>query len=120
MILKALLGNEGFKRQFVNRHADLLNTLFVPGPMIKAFDSLVALLDPAMPRHVQQWGSGFHNPLWGVEGRNSYDQWRNTEMPKIRDFLQGRTELVREQLQAELGLGEQMELVLDVFPPGNK
>ncbi|MCB0637382.1 MAG: CotH kinase family protein, partial [Lewinella sp.] len=54
-LLRKLLQNEDFRRLFVNRFADHLNTTFAPARVERFIDSLYLQLLPEMPRHLARW-----------------------------------------------------------------
>ncbi len=43
-------------QKYVARYADLLNTKFSCEKILPIFDSIVAVITPEMPRHIQRWG----------------------------------------------------------------
>ena len=55
-ILNSLLDNEQFMADYINRYADLSNTIFSCDFMINHLDSLVDIIAPEMPRQVERWG----------------------------------------------------------------
>jgi len=60
LLLRRIMENEGAKNQFINRAADLLNTVFTANRVIARIDSLEALYIPEMQQHYDKWQSG-HN-----------------------------------------------------------
>jgi len=115
-ILSSLLANTSYRNYFVNRHADLYNTLFSTAPMNSSLDSLESILAPEMIRHFEKWGTGKFFPQWGAPGRNSVKRWRYHEIPKIRQFICSRSIVTRNHLQQTLELGPQQPLFLNVTP----
>ena len=79
-VLNRLLENEGFRQYYINRYVDLLNTGFKPSVALTLFDSLVSVIAPEMPKHIDRWGG---NML----------QW-NHNVQKIKDFYNTRYEVV--------------------------
>tara|TARA_B100000902_G_scaffold398646_1_gene466205 strand:+ start:1570 stop:4980 length:3411 start_codon:yes stop_codon:yes gene_type:complete len=55
-ILNALFDNEDFTADYINRYADLSNTIFSCDFMIGHLDSLIGVIAPEMPRQVERWG----------------------------------------------------------------
>ena len=55
-ILNSLLDNEQFMADYINRYADLSNTIFSCDFMINHLDSLIDIIAPEMPRQVERWG----------------------------------------------------------------
>jgi len=75
-VLNALLGNETFWNTYINRWADLGNTWFTCETMNAVLDSMVAVIEPEMPRQCERWGGN-------VAG------WQ-TELEQMRDFIDSR------------------------------
>lgn len=53
---KLIEENPSVRQRYVTRYADLLNTHFSCEQVTAVFDSIVAVIAPEMPRHVQRWG----------------------------------------------------------------
>ena len=77
-VLNALLGNETFWNTYINRWADLGNTAFSCTNMHAVLDSMVAVIEPEMPRQLDRWGG-------------SMAGWEN-ELQELRDFIDSRCE----------------------------
>lgn len=75
-VLNALMGNETFWNTYINRWADLGNTWFTCETMNAVLDSMVAVIEPEMPRQCERWGGN-------VAG------WQ-TELQQMRDFIDSR------------------------------
>lgn len=75
-VLNALLENETFWATYINRYADLSNTYFSCEYMHWALDSMIAVIEPEMPRHVQRWGG-------------TVAQWE-ANVQEIHDFIDER------------------------------
>ncbi|HEX8515845.1 MAG TPA: CotH kinase family protein, partial [Bacteroidia bacterium] len=54
-LLRALLTNPEFKNQFINRSADLMNTVFKPQRFASVAGNLNAEISPEMTDHVNRW-----------------------------------------------------------------
>lgn len=52
----ALLENDDFRNLYINRYADLLNTTLSCDFAIHHLDSLLAFIEPEMPRQIELWG----------------------------------------------------------------
>lgn len=102
-IFKNLNKNIAFRNQFINRYADLMNSIFVPSKFkAKALaykDSIAA----EMPRHLLRWPG--------------YDTWDN-HIKKMTDFMDARPSYARAHLQNQFGLTKQVNLTLEVQPAG--
>ncbi len=55
LFLRKLLANSHFKRAFLNRFADRLNTDLRAEKVVVKVDSIAQMLAPEMPRHQQRW-----------------------------------------------------------------
>lgn len=53
--LNALLAVPEYKAKFLNRIAELLDTVFVWQNVEAAFDDVIAQLEPILPRHIERW-----------------------------------------------------------------
>ena len=55
-VLNALFDNDNFWHTYINRWADLGNTAFSCENMHAVLDSMVAVIEPEMPRQFDRWG----------------------------------------------------------------
>ncbi len=55
-LLRNLLKNETFKRMFVTRYYELLDTVFAPERVRSLIDDMTEVIEPEMPRHIATWG----------------------------------------------------------------
>jgi hypothetical protein len=58
LMLRKLLENQGFRDQFVNRFADLMNSTFLPVRVIKAIDEKSSAISGEISAHLQKWKGG--------------------------------------------------------------
>jgi len=77
-VLNALLENETFWNTYINRWADLGNTVFTCANMHAVLDSMVNVIAPEMPRQMSRWGGNMAG-------------WE-TELQQLRDFIDSRCE----------------------------
>lgn len=56
IIFQNLLENNSFKRDFINRYADLLNTVFLPENTIAMIDAIRDSINDEMVHHKDKWG----------------------------------------------------------------
>lgn len=101
-----LLKNKDFKRLYINRFADLMNTIFLPGEYLLVFDSLKAEMQPEMYRHCERWGINYSNWLNGYYTSN------------ISDFIEERPDYMRQFLRERYELGSYDTIQLSVEPQG--
>ena len=91
-ILRKLLENSEFRREFINRFADRLNTTFTAENISAEIDLHVNRLEPEIQRHLIRW-------------RLSENRWR-THIAVMREFGEKRQKYVREHLRRKFDLGE--------------
>lgn len=104
-ILRNLLGNTQFHNYFINRYADLINTIYQHDNLKTIAFAMRDSIDPAMPRHEVKWPD------------DDYDKWYNSVDDMI-DWLKLRKSVVRQHIETEFNLNEQVDVTLDVFPVG--
>lgn len=75
-VLNALMENETFWNTYINRWADLGNTFFTCENMHSVLDSMVAVIEPEMPRQCERWGGDVAG--WEIE------------LQEMRDFIDER------------------------------
>jgi gliding motility-associated-like protein len=80
-VLNALFASPEFNADYINRYADLSNSLFSCEFMVSHLDSMIALIEPEMPRQVQRWGGS----LAGWE--TAVDDLRNYILERCSDEL---------------------------------
>jgi len=56
IFLKLLEESEIFKQLYYSRQADLMNTVFNCQNMQTTLDSMLAIIEPEMPRQIERWG----------------------------------------------------------------
>ncbi|MFN4255685.1 MAG: CotH kinase family protein [Saprospiraceae bacterium] len=56
--------NARFRRDFGNRMADFMNTIFAPARFGARLDGFTNLYRPEIERHFKRWTSGFYEPFW--------------------------------------------------------
>ncbi len=80
IFLKLLDENETFKQLYYSRQADMMNTVYSCENMITTLDSMLAIIEPEMPRQIQRWG--------GTIG-----EWESN-VQDLKDFINARCELL--------------------------
>lgn len=108
-IYSALLDNEGFFTQYLNRYADLLNTGLHCDTLVALLDEFEANMLPEMPRHVNRWGGNVNN-------------WQD-RVDNIRDFICLRWEIVMDQIvdcfEDEYDISGPYDVTVVIVGPGN-
>ena len=118
MIMNNLLQNTTFRNKFINRYADLINTLFTPANYTRILNSFMDSIDAEMPRQFETWGQGLIFPLWGNPGEGSYNNWMTDNYYQMLIFINNRPATARNQIEQRFGLNKQVSVTLDVYPPG--
>lgn len=105
-LLGRFLMNTQYKNYFINRHADLMNTIFLPSNVTAVANALRDTMDPAMLRHFTKWQTSSIYSFWynNVSGLGS---WTNVHTPAVRNSLQSYFTLVK-----------QVTTTFEVYPAG--
>jgi len=104
-LLRRLIENGDFRRDFINRFADLLNTLFQPAHTIARIDQMAAVLEPEMAEHIRRWRSP-----------SSVATWR-ANIEYLREYARRRPDAARGHLAQRFGLRATANLTLAVSAP---
>lgn len=104
VICSKLLQNESFRIYFIDRYADLINTIWQQDE--------VTTLGTAMLNEVSPWISR-HHTMWGG------DMWSfNSTMTNMLNWNAGRINGARNVIQNHFSLNGQVSFSLDVYPAG--
>jgi len=79
-MLNALFNNDDFNADYINRYAMYSNTIFSCERMIGVLDSMIAVIQPEMPRQIQRWGG-------------SVNGWNNN-VNNLRNFINTRCNMI--------------------------
>ncbi|THB62554.1 MAG: hypothetical protein D6B26_07675 [Spirochaetaceae bacterium] len=85
-LLTGLLQNHAFRRRFINRFADVLNSLYRPEVYSSALIQAAQVIEEELPRHIDRWGYPF-----------SIRYWRSQINQHI-DFINRRPEILRRHI----------------------
>jgi hypothetical protein len=99
--LRALLMNEDFRNDFINRFADLLNTAFQPLYLKKVIDSFHDQIHGHMDEHYKRW----HRP---------HPDIYQTHLQYLHEFAENRQHYMREHIIGFFGLDGQYSLKVDI------
>lgn len=91
-ITVALKTNADFRRKYVERYVEVVETQFSSQRLLKLFDEVVAEYEPEMQRHISRWGTP-----------SSISKWR-TEVAALRKKVEQRPNVVLEQLRKEFNV----------------
>jgi len=103
-ILRKMLQYKNYKHYFINRFADLLNTVFKPENVQSSIDSVLAQIEEEMPRHMKKWNG-------------SMDIWHDN-VNEIRTFADERTDHQFQNIMEEFNLEDTVRLTLKIKPEG--
>ncbi len=104
-LLRHLVRNAQFRRDFVNRFQDLLNTLFLPSHTQGRIDQMASVLAPEMAEHTRRWRS----PA-------SLADWQNN-VRYLRMYAVNRPANMREHLRQYFRLDPSCTFTAGVRPP---
>ena len=79
-IWNELLNNSDFFDDYLNRWQDLANGYLSCDTMIAVLDSMIAVIDPEMPRQIAKWGG-------------TYSEWQSN-VQDVRDFINARCSIM--------------------------
>ena len=79
-IWNELLNNADFFDDYLNRWQDLANGYLSCDTMISVLDSMIAVIDPEMPRQIAKWGG-------------TYSEWQSN-VQDVRDFINARCSIM--------------------------
>ena len=105
-LLRRLVLNAQFRQDFINRFADLLNTVWLPTNTLAHVNVLAARLAPEMAEHCQRW----RVPA-------SLADWQKA-VESFREFARRRPNYSRDHLRNYFKLPGTAPLSLEVVPPG--
>lgn len=105
IFLKLIAESDEFRQLYYGRYADLMNTVFTCENMITTLDSMIAVIEPEMPRQTQRWGG-------------TLTEWEDN-VNDLRDFINERCTLLDDgALNCYEELSGPYELVLRTEPDG--
>ncbi len=101
-LLRKFLENYSFRISFINRFADLLNTMFLPANVVGIMDELKQAIEPEMPEHILRWKNLINTADW------------HTKLAVFNDFAELRPGYQRQHIQEYFNLPGMWELEADV------
>ena len=106
-IWNALLANDEFFADYINRWTDLSNNYFSCDFLIGHLDSLIDIIEPEMPAQINKWGG-------------NYVTWQNN-VQDMRDFITTRCEMINGGIldcyEDEYGIEGPFEVTITIEPP---
>lgn len=117
-ILKGLLNNTEFKNYFVDRYADLMNTVFQPAKMQESAFKIRDEMLPEMARHFNLWAGPID--LWDgfIIGKSTDVPSWELNIDTMLLFANNRITNARDHIQSEFSLLKQVDVTLNVKPEG--
>jgi len=106
-IWNALLDNDEFFADYINRWTDLSNNYFSCDFLIGHLDSLIDIIEPEMPAQIEKWGG-------------NYGTWQNN-VQDMRDFITTRCEMINGGIldcyEDEYGIEGPYDVTIVIEPP---
>jgi gliding motility-associated-like protein len=106
-IWNALLDNDEFFADYINRWTDLSNSYFSCDFLIGHLDSLIDIIEPEMPAQIEKWGG-------------NYNTWQNN-VQDMRDFITTRCEMINGGIldcyEDEYGIEGPYDVTVIIEPP---
>ena len=84
LFLRRLMQNDEAKSNFINRAADLLNTVFDEDRVLNRIDEIEAIYIPQMQDHFDEWQSGWNGHAANVDVLRIFAEGR---FPEVRDHF---------------------------------
>ncbi len=106
LVLRSLLENDGFRTNFINRFADLLNTSFLPERVVAMSTQMKNTLQPEILDHIDRWKA--------VEY-----VWWNIHIDNIHLYAQQRPAFQREHIRGKFEIESDVTATLDVSDPAH-
>jgi hypothetical protein len=103
--------NNRFHDYFINRFADVMNTAFLPDRILTLEETFYDLIAPEMPLQFNRWGDPNAVP------QQMNDLYNNHMTFRTQLFY--RNQQVRNHIESNFSLENQVDVVLDVHPPGS-
>jgi hypothetical protein len=92
-LLRRLILNASFKRDFINRFADLLNTAFRSDRTVPRINQMAARLQPEMAEHTRRWRSPSSLTAW------------QSNVQYLKNYATNRAQFVRQHIVQQFALG---------------
>lgn len=103
-IFDAILKNPTYKRYFINRNADLINTIFLPSVVSSEIHYFQDSMAYDMPAHFAKWGS--NTSTW------------QSNINVMTNFANARPTIQRDFIKSQFGMASKVTLTLNVSPAG--
>ena len=101
-LYNGFIKNDEWKEQFIERYAEVLNTVLTTDNLLTLYDSLVDSIDSEIPLTVARWPYP-----------SSYSQWKK-DVASLRDIVEARRSYCIKNLQNYFNLSD--ERMAELFP----
>ncbi|MBL0258119.1 MAG: CotH kinase family protein [Bacteroidetes bacterium] len=101
----AMLKNPTFKKYFINRYADLINTNYLPSNVNAVLHQFQDSMAYDMPAHFAKWG-------------NNMSTWQ-TNINGVMSFVNARPTIMRDNIKTDFSLAGKVTLTLQTSPAGS-
>lgn len=102
LLLRKMLDNPGFKNEFINRFADLLNTSYLSSRIISEMNAMKAQIQPSVSEHFSRWEVPLNTDDW--------EYFLGREL----DFANQRPTFQRNHIRNKFGIASNINATLDV------
>lgn len=102
LLLRSFLQNTEFRNSFINRFADLLNTIFLPSYTTGVIEEFETAFQDVMPLHISRWNSP-----------GSMAQWYDN-IYKMKNFAQMRPAFQRQHIRDFFGISHDVSININV------
>lgn len=100
LLFRKLMENTDFRNEFINRSADLMNSVFLSSVMQTQLDSMVALYTPEMPNHIDRWRRPENMSEW------------NAPINAMREFIAARKTHNSSHIRNQFGIDGMFNLAI--------
>ncbi len=103
-MMTSFLANPDYRNYFINRSADLMNTIYLPTYFNNTLDQVKNEMDNELPIHYARWGGNMFTHDYYIQ--------------ELRDYINQRPALHRDHIEERFSLNKQVDITLEVNPPG--
>lgn len=96
------LENDVFRKEFITRFADLLNTVFLPARTVAVTNEWKSKLNPEIEEHIARWRRPASRAIW------------EQNVADVVSFFNQRPNIMRTKLRTKFGLFSNRNLTIDV------
>lgn len=116
LIIRSLLENESFSRQFISRFTDILNSSFRSDVFLEELWEIQDVLSPEIEEFILRWNPIMESitPWFPV---HSFLEWMK-RMEEVTEFGKKRQRILYDHLQKRFKTGKLHEIRLNVSDPG--